>query len=422
MAQETLSVFQKSLRYFHGPRMAKAIPQKIFFLLMAQDKSSDVRFGGRDATMIFPVHTKRNWGTGAKSEGGDFGTPRQHGFDQYSVGLADLDVNFEISDKLVKATRSRPDLAYVKRALDFEAESVIDTSQKLLAIQVFGDGTGAIAQVETDTGAITTGGFYVDNPGIEWLEEGMFIEAYPSANKASGGSNQFTNGVLEITDVNPSTGFVTVDQDPTGVADNDWVFLTGHQGQTNMMGLQGHIDDGTALATYQGITRSGNRYSQAHVISHSNNPLSEQAVYAVTQRLVQRSISEQVDHIITDPQTCDWLATTIMDRQRFSGTTLVGGHAAVKFETPFGTKTIVPDPLAWPGYMQFISFEDFGFGWMGDKGGSWFDEDGHMLHRKISSSSGTGYAAAWVASWQMYVQMIGENPLNQALLKDYVAP
>lgn len=422
MAQETLSVFQKSLRYFHGPRMAKAIPQKIFFLLMAQDKSDTVRFGGRDATMLFPVHKKRNWGTGAKAEGGDFGTPRQHGFDQYSVGLADLDVNFEISDKLVKATASRPDLSYVKRALDFEAEGVIDTAQKLLAIQIFGDGTGAIAQVETDSGAITSSGFYVDNPGIEHLEIGMNIEAYDAANKASGGSNQFSNGVLEITDINPATNFVTVSADPTGVANNDWLFLSGHQGKTNMMGLLGHIDDGTALATYQGITRSGNRYSQAHVISNSNNPLNEGAVFAVLRRLVKHSIKERIDHIITDPLSCDWLGLSLLDRQRFSGTTLVGGYAGVKFETPFGTKTIVPDPLAWPGYMYFICFEDMGFGWMGDKGGGWFDEDGNMLRPKISSTSGTGYAAAWVASWQMYVQMIGENPLNQALLKDYVSP
>lgn len=421
MAAETLTTVTKALRTFHGPKMAKAIPEKVFLLKTIQDSSKYVQFGGRAATMYFPVHTQRNWGEGALStEGGDFGTPRAHSFDEYSVTLAEPNWNMEVTGKLIDATNSRPDLSYIGKALEFEMSQLMKTAEKSLALKIFNDGSNALAQVDTSQGAITATQFYVDNPGIHWLEPGMNVDAWDAANKSSGGSNQLSSGTDEISAIDFANNRVTI-SDTTGLADGDYIKLTGTHGVTGIMGLLGHVDDGTNVSTYQGLARSGKPYTQAHVITDTN-PLTEQTVFGVLRRLQKHSINEQIDHIVTDPQSCEWLALSLLDRQRFNGTTLVGGFAAVEFETPFGKKTIVPDALAWPGKMYFLRLADFGWGWMGRKGGDWANKDGKTLKQKVSSTSGTGYADAYVATWLMRCQLICHNPLNQAVLQSYVSP
>jgi len=419
MAQAKLSVYQKSLKYFHGPRMAEAVANKVVWLKKCKDASDQVKFGGRDATMIFPVHTKGNWGTGASpAEGGDTGTPRVHGWDEYSVGLADLDVNFEISHKLIQATKSRPELAYVGSALEYEMKQTMETAEKLLGIQIWGDGSGALCQVNTGTGggAITGTTFFVNNPSAVHLQIGQFLSAH--ANNTTGDPEKFTAGVQEILDIDPATGQVTV-TDTTGLANTHYLFLAGHYGAVNMTGMRALIDDGTVAPVFQGLTRSAKRYTKSHVVTNTGS-LNEQAILAVYRRLYLYAPSKEVaSDVVCDAESQEILALNIIDRQRFTDSGIEGGYSTVNFATPYGKRKITIDPLAPPYQMWFCNFSDFGFGWMGQKGGDWLHED--VLAPKVSSSSGTGYAKAYVATWQMYVQMVNYNPPNQALLQGYTA-
>ena len=422
MASETTTTVQKVLKYFHGPKMAEAVPDKVFFLKTAQDRSDLVRWGGRDATMLFPVNTKLGWGTGAHSEGGDFGTPRAKGYDEYSVGITRLDVDGEISDQLIKLTRSRPELSYIGSALEDKMDDLMKVARKLLGILIFGDGTGALCQVTTTPGAITATQFYVDNPGGEHLEEGMFISARDDRTVGGSSAEQLTAGAQEILGLSydPATGYwlVTI-TDTTSLANDDDIFLVGHYGKAHPMGIWGHVDDGTQVATYQGLTRAAKSYTKAHMVTTTED-LSESVLYQVFRILAQFApANDTADVVLTDNRSLESLANSVLDRQRFEGTDVTGGFTTVKYATPWGTKKIVNDPLAPAGRIRCLRMADFAFGWAGKKGGQWFDEDGDVLKPKVSSTSGTGYAAAWVMTWLMYVQFVCSNPRNQADLTGY---
>ena len=84
-----------------------------------------------------------------------------------------------------------------------------------------------------------------------------------------------------ITDVNPAALTLELDVEPTAnVADDDYIFAgdtAGHSGQATgvdreIMGLLGMIDDGTILATFQGLTRADYRPWRSQVVDGSIAP------------------------------------------------------------------------------------------------------------------------------------------------------
>lgn len=424
MATDTVTTFQKPLKTFFGPNMARAIAQKVYFLTRAKNKSNTIKWGGRDSTMEFPAHKKRGWSTAAHSEAGGAATPRSPGFGSYQVGIAGLNCTFEVSDRLVQSTRARPDLSYVGSVLKFEMTELMLTAEKLLGIQVHGDGTGTLAQVSEDDAAITATTFRVNNPGVQWMEVGMFLEAH--TNKSGSESNQFSGGAQEIGALDRDIDEVTVTS-TTGLADNDWVFLYGHYNLTNMNGLYGIVDDGTVQSTFQGVDRTaaGNGFAKAWRRDANDAMLNESTVFDAFAELYMRAptkgVGDWADEIVTDFESYKWLALSVLDRQRFAGTSISGGVSNLKYDTPWGNKTVTIDALAWPHEMSLCRMADFFFGWLGAEGGHWFDEDGQMLRPKIDSSSGTGYAKAWVAEWIMEVQFGCENPMNQLRLTGYTS-
>lgn len=85
----------------------------------------------------------------------------------------------------------------------------------------------------------------------------------------------------QITDVNPAALTLELDVEPTAnVADDDYIFagdVAGHAGQASgvdreIMGLLGMIDDGTILATFQGLTRADYRPWRAQIFDGSAAP------------------------------------------------------------------------------------------------------------------------------------------------------
>lgn len=70
--------------------------------------------------------------------------------------------------------------------------------------------------------------------------------------------------------IDTATTYGGADATPTAAADNDYVFLgdanVNSSGAREMMGLEGIIDDGTNLATFQGLTRADFPELQAQIV------------------------------------------------------------------------------------------------------------------------------------------------------------
>ncbi|KKL56813.1 hypothetical protein LCGC14_2241670, partial [marine sediment metagenome] len=88
-----------------------------------------------------------------------------------------------------------------------------------------------------------------------------------------------------ITDVNPDALTLELDAEPTAnVLDSDYIFpgdVSGHSGQQagvdrELMGLLGMIDEGTILASFQGLTRADFRPWRSQLIDGSAAPYNGQ--------------------------------------------------------------------------------------------------------------------------------------------------
>jgi hypothetical protein len=174
------------------------------------------------------------------------------------------------------AQRALPDL---KDRVDHELDRML-----------IGFGAGIKARVndaDPDDADLTIG---IDaNYGVAGLEDAWlsFMEgeriifaadaAAATIRDASGPSG----AAYQITDVNPAALTLELATEPSSnVADDDYIFAgdtAGHAGQATgvdreIMGLLGMIDDGTILATFQGLTRADYRPWRAQVFDGSAAP------------------------------------------------------------------------------------------------------------------------------------------------------
>lgn len=427
---DTLTTFQDALKLNYSPRMAKATLLNNNMFRLFQDVSRSLKMGGQGWALYEPIRFRHSFGTAGGTEAGDFGSTDSEGIDQWQLGVARLHSSAELSGDLIDNIRKAPSLSYFEDAINSKMDSVKDALAVVLGYQIFGKGDGALARVDTGQGAIDTSDdfFYVDNPGPEWMQVGMLIQAYD--NNTTGGTKQLTANSsafqrIEKLEYDATTGKTKVYiSDCAGLADNDYIYQRGHYGVTPLTGLLGMVDDGTNLSTFQSIDRTDDTMSwaSAHVFNADSAPMSEQLINSVFEQLVMRSPTKKITHIITDVQTYNWLASTIMDRQRFTSKKLTGGWEAMDFATMFGTVEITADPLCPHGYVFFLDANELGLGWGTKQGGQWVDEDGEPLKLKPSSTSGTGYADAWVMTWRVILQAMLSVPQSCAVLYGYTAP
>jgi hypothetical protein len=426
---DTLTTLQDALRRNYSPKLAKSTLLNNNMFRLFQDVSKSLKMGGQDWALYEPIRFRHSYGTAGGTEGGDFGSDDSEGIDQWQLGVARIHSVASLTGDLVDNIRKAPSLSYFEDPIALKMDSIKDAAAVVLGYQIFGKGDGALCQVDTTQGGIDTGDdfFYVDNPGPEWLQVGMLIQAYD--NNTTGGTKQLTANtsafqrILQLERTVDGTTKVYI-EDVTGLSNDDYIYQRGHYGITPMTGLLGMVDDGTNMPTFQSIDRTdpANSWALAHVFDADGAPLSESVVFPVFEELVRRSPTKKITHIVTDPTSFSWLALSLLDRQRFQGTRLVGGFQEIDYESPFGKIKITSDPLCPSGYIFFLDANELGLGWGTKAGGQWFDEDGEPLKPMPSSSSGIGYSDKWVMAWRMILQTMLSVPQSCAVLTNYDAP
>ena len=428
MASDTLTTLQNGLKRNYAPVMAKATLLNNNMFRLFQDVSKGLKMGGQDWALYQPIKTRHSFGGGSGSEGGDFSPLDTMGIGQWQLGVARKHVSAGLTGDVIDNIRKAPNLSYFEPIISTAMDGIKDTLGVSLGWQIFGKGDGALCRVDTGQGAITATGFYVDNPGPEWLQEGMMVQAYD--NNTTGGTKQLTASSFAFQRISAltydaATGktHVTI-TDTTGLSDNDFIYQRGDYGLTALTGLLAMVDDGTNMATFQGVDRTdaANSWAKAHVFNANSAALNESLVMSVFEQLVKRSPTKKITHIVCDPTSFNWLALTLVDRQRFEGTKLMGGWSTIRYQTPFGDVEITPDPLCPSGYIFFLDANELGLGWGTKPGGQWFDEGGDVLKPEPSSSSGTGYKDNWVMTWRAILQAMLAVPKSCAVMYGYTAP
>lgn len=270
------------------------------------------------------------------------------------------------------------------------------------------DGRGVLALIdEAAPNGDTTleldapGGIANNNFGNRFIWPGMFIGA---VNPATGALRP---GICKVVACNPDGTDVTTDAPPNAAwADNDYIVQAANASVTDVLdtsyehafwGLMAMIDDGTYRNNYYGVDRSVFTNYQSYVRA-STGALSEDAIQ-IASDVVAQKLGGRTSRIVMHHSTRRlYIQLTQADR-RYSGATLqnpdAGTRAMRQEDLEIGgiTITAIRDfPL---DVVMGIDERNSGFVEYGSEKGKWVDEDGQVLVRIGSGSTGRDAFEAW---------------------------
>lgn len=270
------------------------------------------------------------------------------------------------------------------------------------------DGRGILALIDdaTPNGAATMtvdapGGIANDNFGNRFIWPGMYVAA---VNPATGALRA---GISKVVSCSSDGTSITFDAACNAAwADNDYLVQAANSSVTDILdtsyehafwGLMALLDDGTYRNNYFGVDRSVFTNYQTYVRA-ATGPLSEDAIQISTD-VVDQKMGGRTSRIVCHHSTRRlYIQLTQADR-RYSGSTLQNPDA--------GTRAMRQEDLEIGG-IKITAIRDFpldvvlgiderqsGFVEYGSEKGKWVDEDGSVLVRIGSGSTGRDAFEAW---------------------------
>lgn len=262
----TLSAVDKFLKTIIRPTIEAQLPEQVK-LMQNIKENADVEIMGNDSfkvTLRVGRHSGVAW-TNAKTTTNLI----TGGKDKYSQATVDAKYGygtFRIDHKVLSVKDGK---GSIKNILKAESEGLLTDLGKNINRQWSGHGDGRLALANGAGSSTTT--LVVDTPGTRHLQEGQTIKIGSGA----------------------SVAIATVDSDTQVTlaaartwSDNDVVVATDADGNAagEMMGLRGFVDDGTLVATLQGIARSTNHWwkTPANQLNTASEALSELTMIKLT--------------------------------------------------------------------------------------------------------------------------------------------
>lgn len=255
MAQN-LSNFDAVLKEFYIQKIPELVNQKI--KLAAHFKSKDGSSLSADGRrVVYPLHIGRNTGTGAIAEGGNLPTAGQQKYVDIIIPFKYNYGRIELTAQAIKQSQSSK--GAFEKAVDSEIKrAAIDVGREINR-QLWLAGKGIFGLVDGVVSNSTS--VPVKNPGgvvgsantTRYLQPGMIIA--------------FTNGstITAIRTIVSKTSTGIVVDSAVTLADGLYIVKISKTTSTSLadssydnevMGMLGHIDDGTYVPIYFGINRS----------------------------------------------------------------------------------------------------------------------------------------------------------------------
>lgn len=352
---------------------------------------------------IIPLRFGVSQGVGARAENTQLPDPGFGVYEQASGTVKYLYSQLYITGQAIAATRgSKAAFAEVlKQSLKDAREGLKLDVQR----QLWGDGTGAIADVNGAVSSSTT--VNVDNPyslsysgTLTNSEKTRLFKKYMSLYIDS------TTDVTAVVDTVNSDGSITTTSAIS--ADDNSVIYRGDSTTTSrtskdneITGLTGII---AASGTYLGVDRSNYLEWQGNLIDASGS-ISEELMRQVIDTLhVQGDGTAEPDLIIAGFKVRRHYETLLQAQKRFvNPMELEGGFKALEFDG----MPIVVDKDAPPERMFFLHTPDLV--WMQMQDFDWMDRDGAVLSRVDDYDA---YKATLIG----YKEMVCKKPANQAIL------
>src|SRR3990167_3917626 len=374
------------------------------------------------------MHTDRNVSPMFVGEDSAFADAGQQGYAKFTIDQRKLMSRLRLTWEVMQDSTATEG-AFVS-ARKSEMQYLIDDMARKDEHALATDGRGVLALVDdADPDDNTTleldapGGITNNDFGNRFISKGMFIA---HINPANGAFRAVTDNA-KVTAVNSDGTDVTVDAAAnigTAVVDSDYVVQAANVDSTSVndtsyekawWGLMALVDDGTYRANYFGVTRSDVPAVSSYVTA-STGVLSTDLIQRVSDVLDQK-LGGRVSIILCHHSIRRLVIQLTDGDRRYSGASLLrpepGTVAFKQGDIPFGdvpVRAIRDFPL---GVMMFLDVPNMGFKEYVSEAGKWVDEDGSVLVRVGSGTTGRDAFEAW---YRMRKQYFMEYPAYCARL------
>jgi hypothetical protein len=274
MAQ-TLSTYDALLKEFYEGTARETLNNDV--PLFKELDESDRAWSGR--RVIFPFHTARNSGIGARAENGTLPTAGNQGTLQSVISSTYNYARIQLTGQVL---HSGPNV--FAEALGFEMEGAMNDLKVDCARQTWGMGDGRIAQVGADAAASSQISLYnrfaePGQPGARYLSVGQSIDLGSLADPDQDGASESISLVSISQDAGTTVDTVTTVATNTTSQCDTFVFNAGAGGAgVEMMGVQALVDVYTQAnmwgsnafygSAVQGINRAANSAFDALVLGN----------------------------------------------------------------------------------------------------------------------------------------------------------
>lgn len=408
MAGQTASAADAMLKEFYIDQVIEAIKQEhpiSKYYKTIKDYPSDGR------RVVFPIHTARNSGVGARAEGGNLPTAGAQTWTDMQIPYRFNHARVQLTAQAIK--QSKTSKGAFQKLLDAEIMGAAKDLGRDRNRQLFGDGNGTLCVIP-DSSALST--HVVTN------RFGLTGQANPAAFLKANDVVALINGttfdqIATVSSVSSDLTKVTFTGPITPAATNETVVRasttsdttnasTGFQNE--IMGLLGQSDDGTQVGTYMGIVRSSNPQLNAFRLDMTNTALTLDALQRAFDAVDQKSTGKVkimwANHI-TRREYLNLLQPIkryVNDMAKhpdggWKGAALAG--SAIEFnDTPIETDRDCPIGAIFGIDDSFLSryvLEE----------GKWADEDGTVLLRVAGLDS-------YEARFRVFDNFVNENPIT----------
>jgi hypothetical protein len=368
-------------------------------------------FSGRE--VVYTSHVSRNVSPMFVGEDSAFADAGVQGHVNVRVGQRKLMGRIRLTWEAMQDSMSSK--GAWKQARRDETNGLINDLSRKQEYALCSEGRGVLALVDeaTPTGNTTLeldapGGITGDSFGNRFVQEGMYVGL---VNPATGALRAAS--VRKVLACNADGTDITLSAAPTNGAENDYLVQAANADVTDVLdtsyehafwGMVALVDDGTYRSNYFGVDRSIYPQYQSYVKA-STGAFSLDTLQQVSDILDQK-LGSKIDIILSHHSTRRLYIDALKADRRYSGPSLQrpdGGTVAftqgdlTMGEVPI--KTIRDFPL---DMMMLLDKSNSGWICYDSQPGEWVADDGSILVRVGSGSSGRDSFEAWYRMRRQY--------------------
>lgn len=359
----TMSTISALTKELYEGTLRKQLNEETVTLKRIQRTSEGVSSEVGGKYVVFPIHTTRNAGIGARLESEALPVAGQQGTAGARVSLKYLYGRVQLTGQTMELAKTNAQT--FMSTLDLEMNGLKNDLVKDQNRQVYGDGIGGVAAI---TAAVTAATFTVAH--TLWVQLGMMVDITDSTGVTIKASNR------QVTAFTATT--VTISGANVAVVIGDLITRTGSS-----------TKEWTGLAKI--VANSGTLYNvdptvtpvwTSEVDSNAgvNRALSEGLMIQMVDRIRVRGGSTSV--IFTNLGVRRAYFNLLSQQRRFTGTKeFTGGFTGLAFTTDMGDVPVVVDVDCPPNTMYFLNEKELK--WYREGDWSFMDRDGSMWQRVV---------------------------------------